>query len=64
MLLSTVVGTVSLLAADVALAQNGYMMNGGPSGGWMHGYGGYGIGGPILLIVVVALVVWLVRRKG
>ncbi|MDZ4254717.1 MAG: hypothetical protein U1A72_19270 [Sulfuritalea sp.] len=60
------VGTVSLLATGVALAQNGNMMNGGSFGaGWMNGYGGYGgIGGPILLIVVVALVVWVVQRNG
>ncbi len=67
-LLGMVVGTASLLATDVALAQNGNMMNGGPFGaGWMNGYGGYGgIGGPILLIVivVVALVVWVVQRNG
>ncbi|MDP2169849.1 MAG: hypothetical protein Q8J96_05450 [Rhodocyclaceae bacterium] len=64
-LLGMAVGTVTLLATDVALAQNGNMMSGGSSGaGWMHGYGGYGIGGPILLIVVVALVVWIVRRSG
>ena len=43
------------------------MMNGGYggmwSGGWMSGYGG--IWGPILLVVVIGLVVWVVgqRRK-
>ena len=64
-LLAMVVGTVSLLATGVALAQNGNMMNGGTSGaGWMTGYGGYGVGGPVLLIVVVALVVWAVQRNG
>lgn len=65
-LLAMVVGTVSLLATNVALAQNGNMMNGGSSGaGWMNGYGGYGgIGGPILLVVVVGLVVWMVQRNG
>ncbi len=66
-LLAMVVGTVSLLATGVVLAQNGNMMNGGSSGtGWMYGYGGYGgIGGPILLIVVVvAIVAWMVQRKG
>lgn len=64
-LLAMVVGTVSLLTTGVALAQNGNMMNGGsPDVGWMHGYGGYGIGGPIFLLVVVALVVWMVQRKG
>ena len=58
-----VVGTVPLLSAGVALAQNGTMMNGG---GWMSGYGGMGgYGGilvPILLVVVVAGVVMWVRQ--
>ena len=58
------VGTVSLLTTGVALAQNGNMMNGGMwSTGWMGGYGGIGM--PVLLlIVVVALVVWVVKRGG
>jgi len=39
------------------------MMNGGMSGaGWMGSYGG--VWGPILLLVVVGLVVWIVQRKG
>lgn len=64
-LLGMVVGTVSLLATGVVLGQNGNIMNGGsPGAGWMHGYGGYGIGGPIFLLLVVALVVWMVQRKG
>ena len=60
---SLVVGSVPLLATGVSLAQSGNMMNGGMwGGGWM---GGYGIWGPILLvIVVVGLVVWVVQRKG
>ena len=58
------VGTASLFASDVTLAQNGNMMNGGMwSGGWMGGYGGMWM--PILvLVVVVALVVWIVKRGG
>ena len=65
-LLAMVVGTVPLLFAEVALAQNGTMMNGG---GWMSGYGGMGgYGGilvPILLvIVVVGVVTWFVKQKG
>ncbi len=65
-LLAAVVGTVSLLPAGVALAQNGTMMNGG---GWMSGYGrmgGYGgILVPILLVIVVAgVVMWFVKQKG
>ena len=56
-----VVAFLVLLAAGVALAQNGSMMNGG---GWgMGGYGG--IWGPILLVIVVVGVVALVmQRKG
>lgn len=62
-LLAIAVGTVSLLAAGVSLAQSGNMMNGGTWGvGWMGGYGG----GPmiLLLIVVVVLVAWAVKRGG
>ena len=56
-------GTVASSGTDVALAQSGNMMDGGMwGGGWMGGYGGYWM--PILvLIVVVALVVWIVKRK-
>jgi len=63
-LLATVVGTVSLLAAGVSLAQTGNMMNGGmASAGWMGGYGGIWL--PMLLVIaVVGLVVWIVQRKG
>ncbi len=64
-LMAMVVGSVSMLASGVSSAQNGGMMNGGGmwGGGWMGGYGGYL--GPILLIAVVGLVVWVVlqRRK-
>ena len=65
-LLAMVVGTVPLLSAGVALAQNGTMMNGG---GWMSGYGGMGgYGGiwlPILVVIVaVGLVAWVVKQKG
>jgi hypothetical protein len=63
-LLASVVGTLPLFAAGVAMAQNGNMMNGDGWGmGWMGGYGG--IWGPLLLVVVVAGVVALVmQRKG
>jgi uncharacterized membrane protein len=63
-LLALSVGTVSLLATGVALAQSGNMMNDGGWGmGWMGGYGG--IWGPILLVVVVAAaVVVVMQRKG
>lgn len=61
--LTFAVGTVLLLAAGVAVAQGGSMMNGsGGMWGWMGGYGG--MWGPILLVAVVAaLVVFVVRRK-
>ena len=68
-LLAMAVGTVTLLATGVSLAQNGNMMNGGTGGdGWMNGYGamgGYGGGwGPTLLfIVVVGLVAWVVTQN-
>jgi hypothetical protein len=54
------VGCLSALSADVSIAQNGHMMDGG---GWMGGYGG--VWGPIVLVVIVGLVVWAVlqRRK-
>lgn len=63
-LLAMAVGTVSLLATGISLAQNGNMMNGGMwGGGWMGGYGG--IWGPILLVIlVVGVVAWLVKKKG
>ena len=64
-LMAKTVGSVSVLASGVSSAQNGGMMNGGSmwGGGWMGGYGGYW--GPILLVAVVGLVVWVVlqRRK-
>ena len=62
-LFAVTVGTVTSLGAGVALAQSGNMMDGGMwGGGWMGGYGGYWM--PILvLVVVVGLVVWIVKRK-
>ena len=59
-----VAGAASLVAAERTLAQSGNMMNGGMwGGGWMGGYGGMWM--PVLvLIVVVALVVWIVKRGG
>jgi hypothetical protein len=68
-LLVMAVGTATLLAAGVSLAQNGNMMNGGAAGdGWMNGYGamgGYGgIWVPTLLVVlVVGFVAWVVTQK-
>lgn len=60
--LAVVVGTAPLMLSGVTFAQNGGMMN----GGWMSGgMGGYGILGPIVLvIVVVGLVMWFIKQKG
>ena len=57
------VALLPLLAPGVSSAQTGPMMNGGMwGGGWMGGYGGFWM--PVLLLVVeVALVVWVVKRK-
>lgn len=62
-LFAVAVGMVPSLGTDVALAQSANMMDGGMwGGGWMGGYGGYWM--PILvLVVVVGLVVWIVKRK-
>ena len=62
-LLGMAVAAVPLLATGLASAQNGNLMNGGNwGGGWMGGYGGIWM--PILLVIaVVGLVVWIVRRK-
>jgi uncharacterized membrane protein len=64
-LITMAVAALSLMAAGVASAQNGTMMNGGSGGMWGGGWtGGYsGLWVPILLVVVVALVVWIVMQK-
>lgn len=68
-LLATAVGTLTLLATGVALAQSGNMMNGGASGnGWMNGYGVMGGSGGVwvptlLVIVVVGFVAWIIMQK-
>jgi hypothetical protein len=62
-LLVMVVGTASLLATSVSLAQNGNMMNGGTwGGGMMSGYGGIWMP-TLLVILVVGLVAWIVMQK-
>jgi len=55
---------LSFLVTSPALAQNGNMMGGDFWGGHWMGGGGYGgMVVPILLaIVVIALVVWIVKR--
>ena len=62
-LLGMTVAAVPLLATDLASAQNANAMNPGNWGsGWMGGYGGIWM--PILMVVaVVGLVVWIVKRK-
>ena len=56
------VSTLPWLATDVSRAQGGSMMDGGMWGGWMGGYGGFWM--PVLVLVaVVGLVVWIVKRK-
>jgi hypothetical protein len=52
----------SLLAADVAMARNGHMMN---YDTWGHGWtGGYvGIGMLILLVAVAGLIAWIVKSR-
>jgi hypothetical protein len=55
---------ISLATTQIAMAQSGNMMNGGMWGsGWMGGYGGMWT--PILLlIVVIGVVAWIVKRGG
>ncbi len=62
--LAMLIGLTMLSVSGVALAQNGNMMSGGMwNGGWMGKYGGMWV--PILLvIVVVAVVAWMLGRKG
>ena len=58
------VGAASLFVSGVTLAQSGNMMNGGMwGGGWMGGYGGMWMPA-LVLVVVVAIVVWIVKRGG
>lgn len=60
--LAVAVGAVLSLCANIAWGQGENMMDGGMWGGWMGGYGGYWM--PVLvLIAVVGLVVWIVKRK-
>lgn len=55
------VGAGSLLATGVASAQDGHMMDGDMWGsGWMGGYGGTPM--ILLVVIVVGLIVWLVKR--
>lgn len=57
-----ITAAVPLLTSGTALAQNGNMMGGSWGSGWMGGYGVPWV--PVLLlVVVVGLVVWVVKRK-
>ena len=64
MFLAMLVGMGLLLISTVSVAQNRTMMNGGMwNGGWMGGYGGMWV--PVLLVIgVVAVVAWMLGRKG
>lgn len=56
------VGTLSLLASSVVVAQSGNMMDGGSAFGWMGGYGGMWV--PLLVVILVAgVVAWAVAKK-
>lgn len=55
-------GAVPLWACNAALAQSGNMMGGGWQNGWMGGYGGFWM--PVtLLVLVIGLAVWIIKRK-
>ena len=63
-LLAMAIGTVTPLAAGVALAQNGNMMNGGGwNMGWMDGSGGLW-SSILLVVVIVAVVALIMQRRG
>jgi hypothetical protein len=53
-----------LSTSDYTMAQTGSMMSGGDYGyGWMHGTGGPWMW-VLLIVVVVALVMFIIQRKG
>lgn len=61
-LLALTTAAVALPTGAAAWAQNGNMMGGSWGSGWMGGYGGPWV--PVLLLVaVIALAVWVVKRK-
>lgn len=65
MIPALLIGALTLFIASVSFAQDGRMMNGSGWGsgwgtGWMGGYGGGSM--IVLLVVVVGLIVWLVKR--
>ena len=53
---------IGLSAGTTAWAQGGHMMDNAWGGDWMGGYGGPWL--PVLaLVAVIALAVWVVKRK-
>jgi len=59
---TSVIAATALWASGAALAQNGNMMGGSWGSGWMGGYGGLWM--PVLLLIaVIGLAVWVVKRK-
>jgi hypothetical protein len=61
--IATAIGSVPALACGMASAQSAAMMNGGGmrGGDWIGGYGGYW--GPLLLVVVIGVIVWVILQK-
>ena len=56
--------TTSMFATGVATAQTGHMMNGEMwNGGWMGGYG-WMWAPTLLVVVVIGIVAWIVKRGG
>lgn len=61
-LLALTTAAAGLSTGAAALAQNGHMMGGSWGSGWTGSYGGLWM--PVLLLVaVIALAVWVVKRK-
>jgi hypothetical protein len=59
---TSVIAAAAPWASGAAWAQNGNMMGGSWGSGWMGGYGGPWV--PVLLLIgVIALAVWVVKRK-
>jgi len=60
--LAVTTAAAGLSTGAAAWAQNGNMMGGSWGSGWMGGYGGPWV--PVLLhVAVIALAVWVVKRK-
>jgi hypothetical protein len=61
-LLALTTAAAGLSIGAAASAQNGNMMGGSWGSGWMGGYGGPWAS-VLLLVAVIALAVWVVKRK-